>query len=281
MRYGVVSVSSNWSNSSATTRWSGSPGAGKTALIASYLTEHKPRTLWYHIDPGDADLATFFHYLAQAAQAAVGRKQLRLPALTPEFMADVPGFTRRFLRELWSKVPAPAVLVLDNYQDLPADAVLHMPVALAEFPVDTTLVVISRGEPPSHFARELTHNRMGHIRWEHLRLPLEETLFLASSVPSLDKETVASLHAKANGWVAGTVLMLERLKTNETWHTPAQSETMTEIFHYFAEHIFARIDLRIREVLMRTALLPWITGPMAEEVSGHPDAAQVSHSLFF
>ena len=55
----------------------GPPGAGKTSLVASYLAEHKPRTLWYHVDPGDADLATFFHYFAQAAQAAAGRKKLR------------------------------------------------------------------------------------------------------------------------------------------------------------------------------------------------------------
>lgn len=38
----------------------GPPGAGKTSLIASYLTESKHRTLWYHVDSGDADLATFF-----------------------------------------------------------------------------------------------------------------------------------------------------------------------------------------------------------------------------
>lgn len=259
----------------------GPPGAGKTSLIASYLAEHKQRTLWYHVDPGDVDLATFFHYLAQAAQAAAGRKQLRLPALTPEFMADVPAYTRRFVRDLWSKVPAPAVLVLDNYQDLPEDAALHtmLPIALAEFPVDTTLVVISRGEPPSHFARELTHNRVGHIRCEHLRLTLEETLSLASSVPSIEKETIASLHAKANGWVAGTVLMLEQLKMNENWNGPAPSE-MIEVFHYFANQVFEHMTPQARQALMRTALLPWVTETMAEEVSGDPDAAQVIRDLY-
>lgn len=261
----------------------GPPGAGKTSLIASYLVEQKQRTLWYHVDPGDADLATFFHYLAQAAQAAAGRKHVRLPALTPEFMADVPGFTRRFMRELWAKVPAPAALVLDNYQDLPAEATLQalLPVALAEFPVGATLIVISREDAPTqHFARELTHNGVGQIRWEHLRLTLEETLSLASSVPGIDQDTVASLHAKANGWVAGTVLLLERMKANETRDTPPSSETKTEVFHYFAEQVFMGMDSRIREVLMRTALLPWVTGPMAEEVSDHPRAGLIVRDLY-
>lgn len=74
--------------------------------------------------------------------------------------------------------------------------------------------------------------------------------------------------------------MLEKLKANETWHAPAPSETMTEVFHYFAGHVFARTDIRTREVLMRTALLPWITGPMAEAVSGNPDAAQIIRDLY-
>lgn len=260
----------------------GPPGAGKTSLVASYLSEHKQRTLWYHIDPGDADLATFFHYLAQAAQTAAGRKSLHLPALTPEFMANVSGFTRRFMRELWSKVPLPAVLVLDNYQELPIETPLHnvLPIALAEFPHGAALIVISRGEAPEQFARELVHNGVGHIRWEDLRLTFEETVSLARAVSDMDEETVRSLHAKANGWMAGTVLLLERMKANENWNAPASSETKTEVFHYFAEQVFMRTDSCSREVLMRTALLPWVTGAIAEEISEHPGAAQMVRDLY-
>ena len=38
------------------------------------------------------------------------------------------------MRELWSKVPLPTVLVLDNYQELPIETSLHnvLPIALAE-----------------------------------------------------------------------------------------------------------------------------------------------------
>lgn len=168
----------------------GPPGAGKTSLVAGYLAAHKQRALWYHVDPGDANLATFFHYLALAAQAAAGRKRLRLPALTPEFMADVPGFTRRFMHELWSKVPLPSILVFDNYQELPIEALLHkmLPIALAEFPLGAALIVISREDAPEPLARELVHNGVGHIRWEGLRLTFEETASLARSVSDMDEE---------------------------------------------------------------------------------------------
>lgn len=260
----------------------GPPGAGKTSLVASYLAESKQRTLWYHVDPGDADLATFFHYLAQAVQSAAGRKKLRLPALTPEFMADVPGFTRRFVRELWSKLPLPATLVLDNYQELPVEAPLHkiLPIALAEFPQGASLIAISREGPPEPFARELVHNGVGHIRGEDLKLTFEETASLAGSTWDIDRGTLQSLHAKANGWVAGTILLLERLRANEPWNTSALPETKTEVFHYFAEQVFIRMDPSTQEVLMRTALLPWITGPIADEISEHSGAAQMIRDLY-
>jgi len=38
----------------------GPPGAGKTTLVSSYLDARKRRCLWYQIDAGDADAATFF-----------------------------------------------------------------------------------------------------------------------------------------------------------------------------------------------------------------------------
>ncbi|WP_413935162.1 BTAD domain-containing putative transcriptional regulator [Nitrospira sp. BLG_1] len=260
----------------------GPPGAGKTSLIASYLAEHKTRTLWYHVDPGDADLATFFHYLAQVAQGAAGRKRLRLPALTPEFMADVPGFTRRFLRELWAKVPLPATVVLDNFQELPANAALHaiLPIALTEFPVGATLIVISREDAPAHWAQGLTQVPVGHIRWDDLQLTLEETRTIAASVPGLDQTALHTIHTQTKGWVAGTVLILERRKTGESWTTTNVSETHSGFFAYFAQQVFAQLESRTKTVLLRTALLLWMTGPMAEELSGESGADQVLRELY-
>lgn len=260
----------------------GPPGAGKTTLIASYLTEHKPRSLWYHLDPGDADVAAFFHYLAQAGQAAAGRRRLRVPALTAEFLADVPGYTRRFMRELWSKVPLPAVLVLDDYHDLPTEAGLHdvLSVALAEFPPGATLIAISRNDPPTQLARDLAHGRVGHLGWEDLRLTFEETQAIASTVPGVDHDRLQTLHAQASGWVAGTVLMLERYQANEAWTAPQPADARAGVFPYFAAQVFVNMDARTQEVLLRTALLPWITEGMAAEVSGHTGAGHVLRELY-
>ena len=62
----------------------GPPGAGKTTLVASWLNARKLPGIWYQMDRGDADLATFFHYLGQAALAFSRSGQRPLPALTAE-----------------------------------------------------------------------------------------------------------------------------------------------------------------------------------------------------
>jgi LuxR family maltose regulon positive regulatory protein len=97
------------------------PGAGKTTLVASYLATRRLGGLWYQLDEGDADVATFFYYLALAAP----RRRRALPLLTAEYRAGLPVFARRFFRELHSRLKLPFTVVFDNYQDVPPDAALH------------------------------------------------------------------------------------------------------------------------------------------------------------
>ena len=72
------------------------PGSGKTTMVASYLAARRHRVLWYQMDEGDADVATFFYYLGGAAPSR--RRPLAL--LTTEYRAGLAVFARRFFREL-------------------------------------------------------------------------------------------------------------------------------------------------------------------------------------
>ena len=83
----------------------GPNGAGKTTLIASWLDARGIKGIWYQVDPGDTDLATFFYYLGEAAKPYSRKGQRPLPLLAPEYLQDVAGFSRRFIRELFSRLP--------------------------------------------------------------------------------------------------------------------------------------------------------------------------------
>ncbi|MGH8583355.1 MAG: hypothetical protein ACREWG_11340 [Gammaproteobacteria bacterium] len=76
----------------------GPPGAGKTTLASSYIQERKLRALWYQLDAGDGDIASFFHYLGLSVKALAPRYRKPLPPLTPEYLPGLLTFTRRSSR---------------------------------------------------------------------------------------------------------------------------------------------------------------------------------------
>jgi ATP/maltotriose-dependent transcriptional regulator MalT len=116
----------------------GPPGVGKTSLLASYLTARKRSGIWYQLDGDDDDPASFFYYLGLAVAPL---KHRPMPLLTPEYLHQIEGFTRRFFRELCARLSNTAILVFDNYQEVSAPSVLHkvMASALAELQGCSTL----------------------------------------------------------------------------------------------------------------------------------------------
>jgi len=260
----------------------GPPGAGKTTLVATFLQARKRRSIWYQVDGGDADLATFFYYLGQAAGATTSRKGAPLPLLMPEHFNDLPRFARRFFRELYSRLPALSALVLDNYQEVAAGSAFHgvIETALQELPAGSNLIVVSRAEPPPNFARALANNDIGHVGWDDLRLTLEETAAISAGKSRLDDDALRLLHDQSNGWAAGLVLMLERVKRTGAVNHISQSETMDTVFDYFAGQIFDQSPVGTRDFLMRTSCLPSVNVNAAVQISGNPDAAKILDGLY-
>jgi ATP/maltotriose-dependent transcriptional regulator MalT/DNA-binding SARP family transcriptional activator len=261
---------------------SGPPGAGKTTLVATYLEARKLPGIWYQVDSGDADPASFFYYLGQAAQDMTASERARLPLLTPEYLADLPGFTRRFFRELFGRMPASAALVLDNYQDVAAESALHAVVCAAfeEARHGITIVIVSRGVPPAQCARALANNVIGQLGWQELQLTLDETTAIANARQPLDVDTLRALQEQSDGWAAGLVLMVERLKQTGSVKHVHRAETMDTVFNYFAGQVFDQAEAPTQALLLRTAFLPSISVQAAEKLTGNSAADKLLEQLY-
>ncbi|HKN77757.1 MAG TPA: BTAD domain-containing putative transcriptional regulator [Lysobacter sp.] len=259
----------------------GPPGAGKTALVASWLHAHKVGGVWYQVDPGDRDLSTFFHYLGLAAPAA-RKRDLPLPPFTAEHASDPSGYARVFFRSMFERFKPPSAIVFDNYHELPPGAPLHalFNAIAREVPERTVLIATSRGEPPPECAELRALDRIAIVDWDELRLTFDETCGIAALRQHLDDATLRAVHAQADGWPVGLVLTLDQVRRGHVDATAAASQGREVLFAYFAGQILASLPEPVQASLMRVALLPRATAEQAAAISGDPAAEQILESLY-
>jgi len=83
----------------------------------------------------------------------------------------------------------------------------------------------------------------------------------------------------SDGWVAGLVLMSEAVKQENIEPELVGIHTFKEIFSYFAQEVFGRLDEKTREFLLFTSFLPKMTAPMAEDLSGNRSASFILRGM--
>lgn len=262
-----------------------SAGSGKTTLIASYL-EHGRSTgsplpcLWYQVDEGDADLATFFYYMGLAAKKAAPRNKKHLPLLTPEYLQGIPAFTRRYFENLFIRLKPPFTLVLDNYQDAPGSAFHEMmSIALDVVPDGINVIILSRQEPPPQLVRLRANNKISLVGWNDIRFTKAESdnLLGIRGQQKPSEAALENLHIKTDGWAAGLVLMKESAALKGV--LPYALTEHEQIFNYFAGEIFEKTDKTTQDVLLKTSFLNKIESAAAEKLTGIATAGQILGKL--
>lgn len=258
----------------------GPPGAGKTTLVASYLAARGLDPLWYRLDEGDADPATFFFYLGTASRQREPDTCPALPLLTPEFRLALSLFARRFFRDLFAR-PNTSVVVFDDYHEVVAGVPLHecLPSGLEEVPPGCHVVIISRTPPPAQLARLRLNGRIDVVEPDALRMTPEEAKGLARERRAdASADRVERISRQTQGWVAGLILMLET--GAEALATPPDCAVIPEVlFDYFAGEIFQRLDPHAQRLLGTLALMPTMTVHSAAKLTDSAGAGALLEDL--
>jgi LuxR family transcriptional regulator, maltose regulon positive regulatory protein len=262
---------------------SASAGSGKTTLVASYLAEKNLPSIWYQMDEGDGDIATFFYYTGRAAAKAAPRKK-PLPLLTPEYLQGINAFTARYFENLYSRLKTPFVIVFDNCQLIPSESLLYQVLCtgMEILPEGVKVICISREDPPAQFARLRANNCLRAMDSHAIQFTVEESgsLMRLNGFEGASEETAQTLHVRTGGWAAGLMLMLEQARVKGL-DSIFSSELATEqVFDYFANELFKKIDTELKEFFVKTSFLPKMTVAMARELTGNMRSNDILNYLY-
>ncbi len=259
--------------------WLSAPGgSGKTSLISSYLKNRKIPSVWYHVDAGDADIATLFYYMGLAAKKAAPRYKTDLPVLTPEYMLNLNVFTLRYFEQLYSRLKPPFTIIFDNYQDVGETHLFHDAIAAAAgiIPKDINIVVLSRKEPPPQFSRLIANNAIYSMKWDTIRFNSDETKdFIANKM--INEVNISLVHQATDGWAAGLVFMLNQGRI--TFDDSHLGEGKEQAFNYFANEIYKKADAKMQEFLLKTAFLPEMSAQTAEKLTEETSSNHILSQL--
>jgi ATP/maltotriose-dependent transcriptional regulator MalT/DNA-binding SARP family transcriptional activator len=263
--------------------WISAPaGYGKTTAISGYLRSRCWPVIWYQCDEGDGDVASFFHYVTLARSKVCDGPPV--PTFLSQYLSAAPTFCRNFFRDWFASLPPGTTLVLDNWQDVPASAVLRtlLPIIAEQLPRGLHIIVISRSEPDSSVSRLVVGERLAQLRIADLELSKSETAAIARAhsrkrggAAAVDIE---ALYHKTQGWAAAVTLLLQGdASPAASSHGPLG--VSQAIFDFLAAEALDCLNSPIQQFLMSLACLEHIAVPVAQRVSGCAEAGSILETL--
>lgn len=252
-------------------------GFGKSTLMAQCLERFQAAgvvTAWLTLDDADNDLRRF---LACIETAIANLVEADMDELAASHDGKSAGDTALDLVARLASETASFALFLDDLERLHDPAVLGlMREIIDHLPPNCRLVIGSRSLPDLSLARLRARGRLLEIDAEGMRFSREETdRFLNRRRRlALPADSLASLHAKTEGWVAA--LWLASLALDKH---PAPAEFIAgfsgenrAVADYLAEDVLAQQPERVRRFLLRTSVLRYLNVPLCNALMPDTDS---------
>ncbi len=262
---------------------SGPPGAGKTNLVATYVKRQTSVIIWYEVEVGDEDPATFFHYLSENIKKKCGLAENWINPLKPEYLLSIDVYARQFFQLLCQNIDESFTLVFDQYQELPNKSIIHDLIKhfIRAIPSHSSIIFISRSDPPAALARFVINQEIECIGWNDLRFSENEIDALGHLWGFCHDEMQLLEEAKSqiNGWVAGAVIICDFIRNVKK--TPAIKDLSNSdiLLNYFSGEILNKLSEIEKNFLFQISFLPRFSVAAAIELTGIDDALHIIEQL--
>jgi LuxR family maltose regulon positive regulatory protein len=260
------------------------PGFGKTSATVAWLQRLTTPFAWLSLDRRDNDAARFLVHLAAALQTvAPGFAGWITEAADRLRDTDVPVLVERLVNEL-HEIPAPAILVLDDYHVI-ADQTVHALVEamIEHLPPGLSIVIVSRQDPTLPVARWRLRGQVAELGEGELRFSRAEAeAFLNGTMAlGLTPEQVAVLERRSEGWVGG--LQLAALSLARRADRDAFLDAFAGRDRYVMDYLVAEVleaqPPDIRRFLLRSAVLERMNASLCAAVTGLEECGAILERL--
>ncbi len=257
----------------------GAPGMGKTTLLADYLRRSPHLTIWYGLDPGDADPVVFgAHLIAGVSAVFPGLSSMPGRLLASLGSTGLPSALGLVCDELHSLARGPLVLVLDDCQHLAGKSgiLAGLGTLVRYFPENSQLILAGREIPLLTAGLEI-RGTVVELSCADLAFSQKEVgEFLAAVSPGGDANA-SVLYERSQGWPIAVQFLASR-RPEDTAVAIGEPESL---FRYVADECFAALPPTLRQQLPVCAMLPHIDAALCQELLGPetPDLADILRPL--
>lgn len=251
----------------------GSPGFGKSTLVADYAGWAGLPVVWYNLAESDADPVVFLEHLSAGLEGRfpdLSGEPLALLRASGSSGAALAGAVGLLCDELAARGRGPLLLVLDDFHAVEQfnPAIRDAAEALVEyFPQDAQLVLVSRTQPALNLPRLRVRQQLVEVGPPELKFAPGEIarLFADQAGIVLEGADLEAVAGHTEGWIASVLLALRA-------GAPLRPAELSEqLGDYLFEEVYDRQDAALKRFLLGACLLPLIEGGLCAELLGVGD----------
>lgn len=259
----------------------GAAGAGKTLLVAEWVTGLAQPVAWFTADTADQQPGMFWAYVLQALRSS-GMPvpgNIRCPA-------DASRVDRTLLARLAAELSGrdrPAIVVLDEYDRVSAPEIAQqLEFVLHHAGPGMRLVLVTRTEPllPVHRYRaagELTEIRNAELAFT----PEEAAVLLERHGLRLPAHAVGALVDHTGGWAAGLRLcaLAARESPDPERYLKEFEAGRSTVADYLLAEVLKRRTAETQDLLLRVSILERLCPDLANALTQRTDAEPILAEL--
>ena len=245
------------------------PGAGKTVLLRSWISQAglAEHAAWVPAGRGERDPQRFWlSVLAALRQTAAGSALVRELTAAPDL--DGWAITERLLADL-APLADRVWLVIDDVHELGPDALRQLELLVMRAPRGLRFVLAARHDVRLGLHRLRLEGGLAEIREPDLRFTVAEAreLFGAAGVQLREPGLLVE---RTEGWAAGlrlAALSLAGGADPERFEAEFSGSERT-VAEYLLAEVLERQSEQVRRLLLRTSVLERVNGELADLLAG-------------